>query len=221
MQLKSDIVHSLIFAIFTLTNKKSYEYTIINAGDVNGDGKISALDYVKIKNHIMKDEEITVGELYGMTEEEIMNKSLTMMDALGIKEAFNKRLSSFSKGMRQKVLIISSLLHDPDILFWDEPLSGLDANSVQVIREVLIQLRDAGKTIFYSSHVMDMVQRLSDRILILHNGEVVANGPFEELKEEAEGTLEQLFNTLTGFDEHASLADQFIKGMKGERADDA
>ncbi|GAA0371586.1 ABC transporter ATP-binding protein [Alkalibacterium iburiense] len=162
-----------------------------------------------------------VGELYGMTEEEIMNKSLTMMEALGIKEAFNTRLSSFSKGMRQKVLIISSLLHDPDILFWDEPLSGLDANSVQVIREVLIQLRDAGKTIFYSSHVMDMVQRLSDRILILHNGEVVANGPFEELKEEAEGTLEQLFNTLTGFDEHASLADQFIKGMKGERADDA
>lgn len=162
-----------------------------------------------------------VGELYGLAEADILNKSLTMMEALGIKEAFNNRLSSFSKGMRQKVLIISSLLHDPDILFWDEPLSGLDTNSVQVIREVLIQLRDAGKTIFYSSHVMDMVQRLSDRILILHNGEVVADGPFEELKEEAEGTLEQLFNTLTGFDEHTALADQFIKGMKGEAAYDA
>lgn len=162
-----------------------------------------------------------VGELYGMAEDVILTKSLIMMDALGIEPVFNTRLSSFSKGMRQKVLIISSLMHDPDILFWDEPLSGLDANSVQIIKEVLTQLKQAGKTIFYSSHVMDTVERLSDRIIILHNGEVVADGPFSELKEEAEGTLEQLFNTLTGFDEHAALANTFIQGMKGEIPNDA
>ncbi|GEK91277.1 ABC transporter ATP-binding protein [Alkalibacterium kapii] len=157
-----------------------------------------------------------VGELYGMKEKEVMNKALVMMDALGIKESFNARLSSFSKGMRQKVLIISSLIHDPDILFWDEPLSGLDANSVQIIKELLLKLREDGKTIFYSSHIMDTVEKLSDRILILHEGEVVADGPFNELQKEAAGTLEELFNTLTGFDEHDALAEQFLKGMKGD-----
>lgn len=162
-----------------------------------------------------------IGELYGMDEEVVLKKSEQMMDALGIKDSFNGRLASFSKGMRQKVLIISSLLHDPDILFWDEPLSGLDANSVQVIKELLWKLKKDGKTIFYSSHVMDTVEKLSDRILILNDGEVVADGPFEELKEEADGTLEQLFNTLTGFDQHAALAEQFLLAMKGEEAYDA
>ncbi|WP_460321002.1 ABC transporter ATP-binding protein [Alkalibacterium psychrotolerans] len=162
-----------------------------------------------------------IGELYGMKEETILTKSEQMMDALGIKESLDSRLSSFSKGMRQKVLIISSLMHNPDILFWDEPLSGLDANSVQVIKELLWKLKQDGKTIFYSSHVMDTVEKLSDRILILNEGEVVADGPFEELKEEADGTLEQLFNTLTGFDQHGALADQFLLAMKGEAADDA
>lgn len=162
-----------------------------------------------------------IGELYGMTESDILNKSEQMMEALGIKESFNSRLSSFSKGMRQKVLIISSLIHNPDILFWDEPLSGLDANSVQVIKELLWKLKKDGKTIFYSSHVMDTVEKLSDRILILNEGEVVADGPFDELKEEADGTLEQLFNTLTGFDQHESLAEHFLKAMKGEEANDA
>lgn len=162
-----------------------------------------------------------IGELYGMKEEDILTKSEQMMGALGIKEALNSRLSSFSKGMRQKVLIISSLMHNPDILFWDEPLSGLDANSVQVIKELLWKLKKDGKTIFYSSHVMDTVEKLSDRILILNDGEVVADGPFEELKEEADGTLEQLFNTLTGFDQHGLLADQFLQAMKGDESNDA
>ncbi|GEK88676.1 ABC-2 type transport system ATP-binding protein [Alkalibacterium putridalgicola] len=162
-----------------------------------------------------------VGELYGMEEKEIVERAVQMMDALGIKDAFHGRLSSFSKGMRQKVLIISSLIHDPDILFWDEPLSGLDANSVQIIKELLAKLKQEGKTIFYSSHVMDTVEKLSDRILILHDGHVVADGPFSELKKEAAGTLEQLFNTLTGFDQHEALAEQFLKGMKGEITHDA
>lgn len=162
-----------------------------------------------------------VGELYGMKEKEIIRKAVLMMDALGIKESFHGRLSGFSKGMRQKVLIISSLIHDPDILFWDEPLSGLDANSVQIIKELLAKLKGEGKTIFYSSHVMDTVEKLSDRILILHGGEVVADGPFNELKKEAAGTLEELFNTLTGFDEHEALADQLLKGIKGEFTHDA
>lgn len=156
-----------------------------------------------------------VGRLYGLEEEVVRHKSLEMMRILGIESAFKNRLSSFSKGMRQKVLIISSLLHNPDILFWDEPLNGLDANSVQIIKEILIALKEDGKTIFYSSHIMDTVEKLSDRIMILNEGTVVADGPFEALQQEADGTLEQLFNQLTGFNEHAELAQSFMSALKG------
>lgn len=160
-----------------------------------------------------------VGQLYGLSEEEVERKSILMMEALGIKEAWNHRLSSFSKGMRQKVLIISSLLHNPDILFWDEPLNGLDANSVQIVKEILSQLKLEGKTIFYSSHIMDTVEKLSDRIVLINDGQVVADAPFDELRKEADGNLEQLFNTLTGFTEHEELAAKFVSAMKGEVVD--
>ncbi|SEK51398.1 ABC-2 type transport system ATP-binding protein [Carnobacterium iners] len=160
-----------------------------------------------------------VGQLYGLEETLIQKRSLAMMTALKIEKAFHNRLSTFSKGMRQKVLIISSLLHNPTILFWDEPLNGLDANSVLVIKEILAQLKAEGKTIFYSSHIMDTVEKLSDRILILNNGKIVADGPFNEIRHEAEGTLEELFNELTGFDEHFQLAEDFLEAMKGAEYD--
>jgi len=84
--------------------------------------------------------------------------------------------------MRQKLLIISSLIHNPDILFLDEPLSGLDANSVLVFKEVLSKLASEGKTIFYSSHIMEVVEKISSRIILLNNGQIAADGTFEELK---------------------------------------
>ncbi|MDK6666620.1 ATP-binding cassette domain-containing protein, partial [Lactobacillus crispatus] len=74
-------------------------------------------------------------------------KAFALAELVYLKDAFDRRISSYSKGMRQLVLIIASLLHDPDILFWDEPLNGLDANTVLVIEEVLQNLRDRGKTI--------------------------------------------------------------------------
>jgi len=158
-----------------------------------------------------------VGGLYDLTPEEVNEKAQKMMTLLGVGDAYKQRLSSYSKGMRQKVLIISSLLHDPDILFWDEPLNGLDANSVQIVKELLAQLKEDGKTIFYSSHIMDTVEKLSDRIVLLNDGQVVADGPFDELKRFADGSLEQLFNELTGFDKHQKVANDFVSAMKGNQ----
>jgi ABC-2 type transport system ATP-binding protein len=113
--------------------------------------------------------------------------------------------------MKQKVLIISSLIHNPDILFFDEPLSGLDANSVMIFMEIMSSLASQGKTIFYSSHIMDVVEKISDRIILINGGNVVADGTFEELKQQSkEGSLEQIFNQLTGFDKHKQIADEFI-----------
>ncbi|MEG1310564.1 MAG: ABC transporter ATP-binding protein [Romboutsia sp.] len=157
------------------------------------------------------------GQIYGLEYEKSDEKALNLMGVLGIGEAYNSRLASFSKGMKQKVVIISALLHNPDILFLDEPLSGLDANSVLLIKEILQKLKEDGKTIFYSSHIMEVVEKLSDRIILLNEGNIVADGNFEEIKNcNFEGSLEEIFNNLTGFNEHSELANKFVDILKGE-----
>lgn len=152
-----------------------------------------------------------VGELYGLKRQFAEGKAQQLMHQFEMKDVFHNRISSFSKGMRQKVLIISSLLHNPDIIFLDEPLSGLDANSVMVIKDVLELLAAEGKTIFYSSHIMEVVQNISSRIVLLANGNIAADGTFEELKTQSKhGSLEEIFNQLTGFNEHAQQASDFV-----------
>ena len=111
--------------------------------------------------------------------------------------------------MKQKILLISSLIHNPDILFLDEPLSGLDANTVMIIKELMSSLASQGKTIFYSSHIMDVVEKLSNRIILLNKGNIVADGTFEDLQKSSdEGTLEEIFNQLTGFNNHKEIANE-------------
>lgn len=152
-----------------------------------------------------------IGELYGLNYNEVDKKAERLMKLFGIDEVYNSRITSYSKGMKQKVLIISSLLHNPDILFYDEPLSGLDANSVIVVKEILAKLALQGKTIFYSSHIMDVVEKISNRIVLLNNGEIIADGTFEDLKNKSEEkSLERIFNNLVGFNEHRSIAEEFV-----------
>lgn len=164
---------------------------------------------------------VFTGELYGLDRDIAEEKARKLMGEFGLEDVFHSRITSFSKGMRQKVLIISSLLHDPDLLFFDEPLSGLDANSVMVIKEIMAQLAAQGKTIFYSSHIMDVVEKISSRIILLVDGRVVADGSFEELQEQSkEGTLEEIFNQLTGFNEHKTIAENFIATVREGRNDE-
>jgi ABC-2 type transport system ATP-binding protein len=152
-----------------------------------------------------------IGELYGMDIKQADEKAQKLMKVFGLEEVYHSRISSYSKGMRQKVLIISSLLHNPELLFLDEPLNGLDANSVMVFKEILAQLASQGKTIFYSSHIMDVVEKISNRIILINGGKIVADGSFLELKEQnMEGSLEQIFNQLTGFNEYKVMAEEFV-----------
>lgn len=152
-----------------------------------------------------------IGELYGISLEKANSKAERLMNIFGIQDVIDLRINSYSKGMKQKVLIISSLLHNPEILFLDEPLSGLDANSVMVVKEILSQLSKQGKTIFYSSHIMDVVEKISNRIILINNGQVVADGSFNELKKsQASGSLEQFFNQITGFHDYKSIAEEFV-----------
>lgn len=151
------------------------------------------------------------GELYGLSADDADSKARQLMECFELEKVYHSRIATFSKGMRQKVLLISSLLHDPDLLFLDEPLSGLDANSVMVVKEILALLSAQGKTIFYSSHIMDVVEKISSRIILLADGRIAADGTFQELQQQSsEGTLEEVFNQLTGFHEHASIAQRFV-----------
>ena len=156
-----------------------------------------------------------ISQLYDIDYDKADDKARKLMDILGIADVYEKRISSYSKGMKQKLILISSLIHDPEILFLDEPLSGLDANSVMIIKEILSYLAKEGKTIFYSSHIMEVVEKISDRIILINNGEIVADGNFEELKSNyKESSLESIFNEVTGFHQYKELAENFISVVK-------
>lgn len=158
-----------------------------------------------------------LGTIYGLSPDTIERRAKSLMGIFGIENQYHARISSFSKGMKQKVLIISSMLHNPDILILDEPLNGMDANSVMVFKEVLASLSKKGKTIFYSSHIMEVVEKISDRIILLSEGRVAADGSFEDLSEQThEASLEGLFNDLTGFDNHKQLAEDFVRILEEE-----
>jgi len=152
-----------------------------------------------------------MGVLYLLPEDLSTERIFRMLDVFGLKDVMHQRMDTFSKGMKQKVLIISGLLHNPDILILDEPLSGLDANSVILIKELIDKLAKSGKTIFYCSHMMDVVEKVSDRIILINNGTVIADGSFEELKtSQKNSSLEQIFAELTSTDAMSQASDNFM-----------
>jgi ABC-2 type transport system ATP-binding protein len=134
----------------------------------------------------------------------------------GITEADRKKLlAEFSKGMKQKVLLISALLHKPDVLILDEPLSGLDASAALIFKEVLRRFaHGGGKTIFFCSHVLDVVERLCDRIAIINHGKLVAIGtPQELLEQSGEMNLERAFNKLTDGADIERSTDEILRAL--------
>lgn len=151
-----------------------------------------------------------VGRLHQLPEATITERTSRMLGFFGLENVSHNRMETFSKGMRQKVLLISGLLHNPKIIFLDEPLSGLDANAVILVKEVLSRLAKEGKTIFYCSHMMDVVEKISDRIVLIHQGKIFADGPFEELKKHHGDTLEKVFSNLTGSTDYGDQADAFV-----------
>ena len=163
-----------------------------------------------------------VGRLYGLTDAESDRRAREMLDLFGLADEVDNRMSTFSKGMRQKVLITAGMIHNPDVLFLDEPLSGLDANAVVTVKEIISRLARMGKTIFYCSHVMDVVERVCDRIIIISGGSIVADGSFEQLQAtNTAASLEHIFTQLTGEGGHEALADRFIRAFQqGRQAND-
>jgi ABC-2 type transport system ATP-binding protein len=138
------------------------------------------------------------GRLHDLDDRTLAARIETLLTSFGLLDQRLAALGGYSKGMRQKVLISAALLHDPSIVFLDEPLTGLDVESAVLVKTLLAALAARGRTIVYSSHVLDVVERICTRVLIVDKGRLVADGSPEALKTQAhETSLEAVFRDLT------------------------
>jgi ABC-2 type transport system ATP-binding protein len=127
----------------------------------------------------------------------------------------SKPLASFSKGMKQKVVITAALLHNPRIVFLDEPLDGLDANAQLQFKTLIQSLAREGKTIVYCSHILDVVERMCERVVIIHDGRILQDGTVPQILERTQSTtLEQAFNRLTSKQDQEQRAEEMARSMR-------
>lgn len=158
-----------------------------------------------------------VAALYGIPEDaarERIRQFIGFFD-LSFETLTDKLLGAYSKGMRRKVVITSALLHNPPVIFFDEPLDGLDANSAVGFKTLIQTLAHEGRTIVYSSHILDVVERVCDRVIIIDKGRLLLDGKPEQLvAEHHSGTLEKLFTQLTGGAELEQRAEAFARTLR-------
>jgi ABC-2 type transport system ATP-binding protein len=146
-----------------------------------------------------------VGRLHGVSEERIASEQKRLLDALELGDRADDPVGTFSRGMRQKTALACAILPRPPLLILDEPLNGLDAPTATVFKEVLRTWADRGGSVLYTSHLLDIAERVCDRMAVLERGRLVALGTLDELRAQAgrDGTLEQVFHALThGADPH-------------------
>ena len=142
-----------------------------------------------------------VADLRDVPPETATSRIDAFLDRFDLADDAGKRISTYSKGMRQKTAFIQSVLHDPDVVFLDEPTSGLDPRAARRIRESIDDLADDGTTVFLSTHILPVVEAVADEVGVLFEGRLVAEGTPEELKTRAEtgagGSLEDAFLAVT------------------------
>jgi ABC-2 type transport system ATP-binding protein len=151
------------------------------------------------------------GRLRGLHASALEPKMDELLRLFALWDDRHSALASYSKGMRQKILISAALLHDPDLLVLDEPFSGLDVNTALVLRSLIKGLAGRQKMVFYSSHVLEVVEKVCDTVLILRKGRVVAHDSVAHLRQlMAESSLEGVFAQLTEAQDTDTLAGQIL-----------
>ena len=151
------------------------------------------------------------GRLHGLPRRTLEPKMDELIRLFGLWEDRHSPLVSYSKGMRQKILISAALLHNPELLILDEPFSGLDVNTAMVLRSLLYALASRRKVVLYSSHVLEVVEKVCDRVLILRKGQVVAHDTVARLRERMEeSSLEGVFAQLTQPEDTDAVARQIL-----------
>ncbi len=128
------------------------------------------------------DQLVFFGELHGLKSEAARQRATEWARRLQIDDSLTRKTEELSKGMQQKIQFIGSLLHDPDLIVMDEPFSGLDPVNAKLLEQTLLELKDQGKAILFSTHRMDQVEKLCDSICLIHRGEAVLSGTMREIK---------------------------------------
>jgi ABC-2 type transport system ATP-binding protein len=155
-----------------------------------------------------------VGSLRGMPAGILSRKIKALLELLTLASEDDAPLSCYSKGMRQKVLVAAALIHDPDLVIFDEPTSGFDATSSMVFRHMVKALARSGKAIIYSSHELEAVEKVSTRVIVLHAGQVVAHDSVERLRDLMRaGSLEEVFAQLVMTSDPADTADRIVDAV--------
>lgn len=155
-----------------------------------------------------------VGRLHSLPRRLLEMKIDGFLQLLSLSEARHDLLLNYSKGMRQKILLCSALLHNPEVLILDEPFSGLDVNAALVLRNLLGALAREGKAILYSSHVLEVVEKVCSEVVILHKGRIVAYDTVERLRElQASPSLEAVFAQLTVPEDPGATAASMVAVM--------
>ena len=156
-----------------------------------------------------------MGRLHDVPEPALQNRIREILDVFALTSDRVSRLDTYSKGMRQKILIAAALLHNPSLILLDEPLSGLDVNAAILIKDLIAALAAEGKAILYSSHVLDVVEKVCDRALIIHNGSLIADGTPERLKASTgSSTLEEVFRALTHPADQAPGVSRIVEALR-------
>ncbi len=157
-----------------------------------------------------------VGRLHGLPEADLRAEGDRLLEALDLLPRADDPVGGFSRGMRQKTALACALLPRPRLLVLDEPLSGLDAPTTAMFKEVLRSWAARGGSVLYTSHLLDVVERVCDRMVILHRGRRVGLGSLEELRESAGhgGTLEQVFERLSEAEDAGARAERLLGGLR-------
>lgn len=155
--------------------------------DPNVFPRLKAIEYLRF-----------MGDIYQVPAAERTERISRLAERFGLSDALSDRIQSYSHGMRQKLMIIGALLHNPDVWILDEPMTGLDPRSSFVLKEMMREHANAGKTVFFSTHVLDVAERVCDRVAVIDRGHILFCGTIEKMREHfrSEASLESMFLKL-------------------------
>src|SRR6266700_1167831 len=163
-------------------------------------------EYLNLYERLSGREFITfAGHMYGVPSVDVRKRTEELLQVLDLTSDADKLIVDYSVGMRKKVALAAAILHRPQVLFLDEPFEGIDPVSSRVVRDILRELTQRGTTIFFSSHIMEVVERLCTRVGIINQGVLVAEGTLQELRERARGS-----GAAEGGEKDATLEDIFL-----------
>ena len=157
------------------------------------------------KNMKTVDLVVYFGRLKGMSRADARAKAADLLQKFGLAEWTNAKCKALSKGMGQKVQLLATLMHDPDLVILDEPFSGLDPVNTEVVRDMILDMKRAGKTVIFSTHVMEHAEQICDHVVLINKGRVLIDGPVSQVRSSGGSTIQldydgdgSVLRTLTG-----------------------